>query len=57
MKAYGLPRTLDIQYPDLHTFWYFGLKGYPIENKKKTRRIWKKRERARMARELQREME
>ena len=62
MKAYGLPRVKDLESPDCADICKFGLKssksrveglGGDIKNsfrsstaKKATRRIWKKKERA-----------
>ena len=57
MKAYGLPRTKDIEGPDAYDIGTFALKcsaGYPTEKngddrhsinskvKKRIRRVWKK---------------
>jgi hypothetical protein len=70
MKAYGLPRDLDVEFPDLADIRYYGLKssrsrlpgkGGDIKNsfhrsaaKRATRRIWKKRARLAAKRKLQR---
>ena len=68
MKAYGLPRDLDIEFPDLADIHSYGLKssrgrlpgkGGDIKNsfrrpatKRATRRIWKKKARLAAKREL-----
>lgn len=53
MKAYGLPKDKNIEYPDLADIAYFGLKtGYlhpkrtaKGDTKKRVRRYWKKKSR------------
>ena len=72
MRAYGLPRHMDVQYPDIRDIQMYGLASHVGKFPGKSgdyhpylrsnhrawvRRIWKKRERARQARELQKEME
>ena len=68
MKAYGVPRTLDVEYPDLLDISNYGLKtstgqlkskggdyrGSTKTKKRNTnRRLWKKIERQKSKRELQ----
>lgn len=53
MKGYGLPRNDDVAHPDLADISFFGLKAGRLhpkwtangDNKRKTRRIWKKKAR------------
>ena len=60
MKGYGLPRTKDIECPDLGDIAMYGLKAGKLhpkwtangDNKKRTRRIWKKMERGRVRKVL-----
>lgn len=60
MRGYGLPRMKDIEYPDLGDMALYGLKANRLhpkwtangDNKKRTRRIWKKAERSRVRKEL-----
>lgn len=55
MRGYGLPRTKDIESPDLADIACYGLKAARLhpkwtangDNKKRARRIWKKAERSR----------
>jgi hypothetical protein len=59
MKSYGLPRIPDAdkKYPDGFANWEFAIRGCRIFNKKGTRRIYKKRARALLARDLRKEIE
>lgn len=45
MRGYGLPRTLETEYPDKADICLYGLKGFKVHSKRKkaSRRIWKKR--------------
>jgi hypothetical protein len=60
MKGYGLPRTKDIESPDLGDIAFYGLRAGQLhpkwtahgDNKRRARRIWKKAERSRVRREL-----
>lgn len=68
MKAYGIPRTTDVEFPDCADLIKFALAGhvghlpekcgcYKNNNrsslaKRRTRRIWKKKLRAKEKREL-----
>lgn len=53
MKAYGIPRNKDVEYPDLGDIAYYGLKAGQLhpkwtangDSKKRVRRYWKKRKR------------
>ena len=45
MKAYGLPRVLDREFPDKADESRFAVKGHRSFDKKGTRRIFKKLER------------
>jgi len=44
MKAYGVPRVRNLQWPERPEFIRFGLKKFKMTSKvkKTTRRIWKK---------------
>lgn len=69
MKGYGLPRTKDLMYPDVDDINTFGLASHVGQivgksgdyhggrGRKKMRRLWKKKERARMKNELKDELE
>lgn len=44
MRGYGLPKTDDIEYPDIGDILLYGLKHkLRSKQKKRNRRIWKKR--------------
>ena len=47
MKAYGLPRWIDLEFPDCADIRIYGLKSaygkhVKTKNKRSSRRIWKK---------------
>ena len=67
MKPYGLPRTLDIESPDLVDIFNYGLKtstgqllskggdfrgSVKKKNRKIMRRFWKKRQRQKQKKEM-----
>ena len=67
MKAYGLPRTLDIENPDLMDIFTYALKtstgqikskgncyrgSVKTKNRNKNRRIYKKQERTHVKRDI-----
>lgn len=62
MRGYGLPRNDDIQHPDLYDLKVYGLKAgkaHPKwtangDNKRRARRVWKKKERAKVKQRLRR---
>lgn len=70
MKAYGLPRILDLQYPDAADLALYGLKssagslpgkggefhGPRGKGRQAARRIWKKKERAKAKAALRNEI-
>jgi hypothetical protein len=58
MKGYGLPRYSDLECPDCADINLYGLKstyGMRLNNRKRSRRLWKKKERAKAKRELHNE--
>lgn len=61
MKAYGIPRRSDVEFPDKADAEEFGMKSrvqqQRAKNKKKVRRSWKKKERARVRSELKKTLE
>lgn len=60
MKAYGLPRHRDIEFPNLANVAYFGLKTGRLNrrwtangtNKRRARRYWKRKARAKGRKEI-----
>lgn len=71
MKAYGLPRNLDIEFPDLLDIQNYALKTSTGQNRSKggdfrgsvktknrnsTRRIWKKADRANVKKDIRDEI-
>lgn len=61
MKAYGIPRRLEIQYPDLADISLYGLSApdrcaRAYRGKKSSLRIWKKKERLAAKKGIQREL-
>lgn len=60
MKPYGIPRVPDVEYPDKADIKRFGFSttdrcSKADRGKNSSRRIWKKKERARVKRELVKE--
>lgn len=56
MKAYGIPRTMAIEYADRSDCALYGLKGYRTYQKHSSRRIWKKKERLAAKKGIQKEL-
>lgn len=62
MKGYGLPRVLDIEFPDKLDITNYGLntrvhgEKRKSEGKRRRRRIWKKRERSAQKVELHKQL-
>lgn len=61
MKAYGIPRNLDAEYPDKGSIKMYGRStsdrcSRADRGKNTSRRIWKKKERAKVAAQMRDEM-
>jgi len=60
MKKYGIPRTPDVEYPDVADILRYGLRGvrnFIGERRRKARRFWKKREREQAKRDIRKELD
>jgi len=58
MHGYGLPRTLELEFPDRADICLYGLKGFKVHSKRKqaSRRIWKKRYRLKVKNMIKKEV-